>query len=146
MDKAGFRTALDVRLRDDCDNIWVVRSPLKYWSELLNRLIIVPPWFETVSEATTTDLPCFETDLASVPRLPLIYDMWGSRAHREAILHDAMYRTDFPGNISYSQANSVFLEAMESTGKPWYIRYPMYWGVVLGGASSYHKKGIRDKL
>jgi hypothetical protein len=38
------------------------------------------------------------------------------------------------------------LEAMKATGKPFYISYPMYWGVVLGGLGSYHKRGIRDTL
>ena len=33
----------------------------------------------------------FETDLASVPRLPIVYDLWGNRAHREAVLHDYLY-------------------------------------------------------
>lgn len=36
----------------------------------------------------------FESDGASVPRLPLIYDAWGDRVHREAFLHDYGYRID----------------------------------------------------
>jgi hypothetical protein len=141
-----FLTDLNVRLKKGSDNIWIIASPLKYQSDLLGRLLVVPAWSETTSEATTTDLPLFETDLASVPRLPLIYDMWGSRAHREAVLHDAMYRTDFPGNVSYCQANLVFLEAMKSTGKSWYICWPMYLAVCAAGWTSFHKKKMADKL
>ena len=142
MDKSGFRTALDVRLREGDDNVWIVKSPLKYWSELLNMMIVVPPWFET--ESTTEDL--FQTDFASVPRVPLVYDAWGDRAHREAVLHDYLYRCDSVPVVDKSVADSLFLEAMKSTGKSWWVRYAMYWGVVLGGSGSYHKKGIRDKL
>jgi len=36
-----------------------------------------------------------EVDLASVPRLPIIFMMWGDRAHRPAALHDGTYRKDF---------------------------------------------------
>lgn len=35
-----------------------------------------------------------ESDLASVPRVPVIYFLWGDRAHREAFLHDFFYRCD----------------------------------------------------
>ena len=41
------------------------------------------------------ELPAgFESDGASVPRLPLIYAAWGERAHREAFAHDHDYRQD----------------------------------------------------
>ena len=167
--KSGFLTTLSADLKEGSDKIWVIDKPLKYWSEGLNGLVIIPPWFETIRE----DIPIqdfFETDFASVPRLPLIYSAWGDRAHREATLHDYDYRTD--GTISiyseeakgelgpkaegakvilvrtltYSESNNMFLEAMKSTGKPWKICYPMYWGVVLVGWTSYHKKRVKDKL
>jgi len=38
--------------------------------------------------------PGFQSDGASVPRLPLIYDAWGDKAHREAFGHDFGYRKD----------------------------------------------------
>ena len=136
----GFLTDLDARLKKGGDSVWVIASPLKYWSKLLNRMIVIPTWFETQN----TDE--FETDLASVPRIPIFYEMWGNRAHREAVLHDYLYRIDSDPVVSYSLANSVFLEAMKSTGKPWRIRYPMFWGVVAGGWTAYHKKRVADKL
>lgn len=169
--KSGFRTSLDVRLKDGSDGIWIVASPLKYWSELLNCLIVVPPWFETKEpDSADKEDSFFETDFASVPRVPFAYSLWGDRAHREATLHDFVYRED--GTISiyseeakgelgyraegavvilvrtlaYSEGNDLFLEAMKSTGKPWYISYPMYVGVVAVGWTAYHKKRVRDKL
>ena len=142
--KSGFQTPLNVRLREDSDCIWVVASPLKYFSESLNLLIVVPPWFE--SESPDPEQSCFETDFASVPRVPIVYNAWGDRAHREAVLHDYLYRIDSVPVVEKSQADKVFLEAMQSTGKPWYISRFMYWGVCVGGGSSYHKKNVRDRL
>lgn len=81
----------------------------------------------------------FQTDLASVPRIPFVYSAWGDRAHREAVLHDYLYRKDSVPVLSRSEADGLFKEAMISRGQPWYIYHPMYAGVRLGGGSAYHK-------
>jgi len=138
----GFTTCLQVKLKEGTDCVWVITAPLKYWSERLYKLIVVPHWFET--EATSDQL--FETDFASVPRVPVVYDAWGDRAHREAVLHDYLYRIDSIPVVSRYDADMVFLEAMKSTGKPWYIRWPMFMGVRCGGIMSYHKKSVKDKF
>ena len=143
---SGFQSDLCVSLKPDTDRIWLVTKPLIYYSELLGQLITVPPWFETKEPDPSEDYSFFETDFASVPRVPVIYLAWGDRAHREAVLHDYLYRIDSKPIVTYSQANNVFLEAMKSTGKPWYISYGMYYGVVLGGWGSYHKRRVKDKL
>lgn len=143
----GFQTSLTARLKDGNDCVWIVTSPLKYWCGLLDCLIVVPPWFETKEpDPSDKEESFFETDFASVPRVPFIYEAWGDRAHREAVLHDYLYRIDSIPVVSYSQANDIFLEAMKSTGKPWYISRFMYLGVVFGGFTSYHKRRVRDKL
>ena len=128
--KSGFLTELDAIFHDDA--IYILAAPLIYWSALLDCLITVPVGFQT--------------DLASVPRLPVIYTLWGDRAHREAVLHDYLYRIDSRPVVSESQANGVFLEAMESRGVVASIRWPMYWGVCAFGWCSYHRKKIKDEL
>lgn len=130
--KSGFQTSLEINLKNGCDNIWILDEPLEYWSKSLNTLIIVPPGFHT--------------DLASVPRVPIFYLMWGSRAHREAVLHDYLYRKNSIPVVSRGKGDLCLLEAMKSTGKPCYIRLPMYLGVFLGGRPSYHKKLVGDIL
>ena len=125
-----FLTELDAKLIKD-DRIWKLDSPLIYESDLLG-LIEVPEGFET--------------DLASVPRVPFVYMMWGGKAHREGVLHDYLFRIDSVPLASYSQANKVFFEAMTVRGKPDYVRYPMWLGVVLGGWTAYHKKYVGDEL
>jgi hypothetical protein len=127
---ARFLTELDAQLKND-DSVWVIKYPLEYESDILGK-IIVPAGFET--------------DFASVPRVPVVYWLYGNKAHREAVLHDYLYRIDAVPPASYRQANNVFFEAMALRGKPVYVRYPMWWGVVLGGWTAYHKKKVSDRL
>jgi len=126
--EAQFLTALDVRLKTD--EIWVLSHPLRFYSKELDKIIEAPEGFEC--------------DFASVPRLPIVYELWGNCTHREPVLHDLGYRKD--SGLTFSQANKLFLEAMESTGKPFYIRYPMYYAVCVAGYPSFHKLSINDKL
>lgn len=121
----------DLVIKEITDAVFELVSPLLYHSKKFGELCI---------EAG------FQTNLASVPRLPVVYNLWGNRAHREAVLHDASFCKDFPWKLSYSQCNRLFLEAMISTGKPFYISYPMYAGVCMGGWPYYHKRKINDKL
>ena len=129
--KSEFITDLVIELLDE-DKIWVLHEPLSYWSELLKCQITVPTGFQT--------------DLASVPRVPILYVKWGNRAHREAVIHDYLYRIDSIPVVTFDQANNVFKEAMIARGKPDDIVFGMFKGVCLGGKSSYHKKYVEDKL
>lgn len=93
----------------------------------------------------------FECDFASVPRLPIVYSVWGNRAHREGVLHDWAFRknainpkTGKP--FTFMEANRLFLEAMECRRKPFYIRYPMYSAVCAFSYWHYHKRLVEDKL
>ncbi|OPY90583.1 MAG: hypothetical protein A4E73_02427 [Syntrophaceae bacterium PtaU1.Bin231] len=88
----------------------------------------------------------FQTDLASVPRVPVVWLLWGDRAHREAVLHDYLYRTDAVPTVGFMGANRLFLEAMKARGVPRYIRWPMFLGVVLGGIFSYHKLPVSHRF
>ena len=127
---AKFISELDARLKDD-DKVWTLDSPLIYLSDLLGE-IVVPAGFET--------------DFASVPRLPIIYTFFGDRAHREAVIHDYLYRSDSVPLATYDEANNVFFEAMECREKNWFVRNLMYAGVCVGGFTSYHKRLVGDKL
>lgn len=125
-----FLTELEAKLKDN-DQIWVITAPLIYESDIVGRI----------------EVPAgFETDFASVPRVPFIYEMFGDRAHREAVLHDYLYRIDAVPQASYAQANNVFFEAMKLRGKKFVVRYGMYWGVVLGGWTAFHKRYVKDNL
>ena len=128
---AKFLTELDAKLIDD-DGIWELDAPLVYESDLLYCTVTVPKGFQT--------------DFASVPRIPVVYMFFGDKAHRESVLHDYLYRIDSSPTVSYNKANGVFYEAMKLRGKSIFVRYPMWWGVCGFGFSSYHKKKVGDKL
>lgn len=76
----------------------------------------------------------FVTDFASVPRVPVVYTAFGDRAHRESVVHDYLYQTHL---VKKGVADRIFLEAMKTRKKSLWVRLGMYWGVVLGGFSSY---------
>ena len=122
-----FLTNLDVTLIDDSANegrgAWRVDKPFSYQSEVAHRMITVPAGFVT--------------DFASVPRLPFMFWLTGDTSHEAAVIHDYLYRTGIlPRDIS----DKVLLEASAVSGVPGWRRSLMYWGVRLGGTSSYKGK------
>ena len=113
------------------DKIWKLKSPLVYDSDILGKI----------------EVPAgFYTDLASVPRLPIAYLAFGGRAHREATIHDFLYRSDCVPVCTRKQADDVFLEAMKERGKPWHVRYPMYYAVRIGASKNWHQRKVVDRL
>jgi hypothetical protein len=117
----------------------------------------------------------FQSDGGSVPRLPLIYTIWGDRAHRECHLHDYGYRKD--AVLYYLRPDAaldqlaacmtahafekyttgweslpredwdwLFREAMIGQGRSWFIYHPMYLGVRCLGGSSFHCYSVADPL
>lgn len=73
------------------------------------------------------------TDLASVPRLPLVYLVFGNKARRAAILHDWLYSMRYPRDWS----DEVFYLAAVHEGIPKVIASAMWAAVRAGGASRY---------
>ena len=88
----------------------------------------------------------FQHDLASVPRLPLFYAAWGDRAHREAVLHDFLYRYDSNPICTRPEPDNHFKMAMISRHQSWRIYYPMYLGVRMFGMFAYHKLNVEHKF
>jgi hypothetical protein len=119
---AKFLTEPNLCPHPDTDALWVLQDDLEYQPDILDVIIHVPSGFVT--------------DLASVPV------KW---AHREAILHDAMYRIDFAPEVSRYIADRIFLEAMICRGKPAWVFTGMFLGVRLFGFNSYHKKHMAWK-
>ncbi len=81
----------------------------------------------------------FYTDFASVPRIGIIYSMLGDTAHEPAVIHDWIY---YSAIVTREIADEVLMEAMKVIGIPWWRRYPIYWGVRIGGwhAWDQHRK------
>lgn len=111
--KPKFLNTLHMELINDHDkDKFRLLAPLVYLSAVMGGEITVP-------EGTVTDL-------ASVPRLPLAYLLAGDTARYPAVIHDYLYSSK---KVKRSQADAVFLEAMEVVGVPWWRRYMMWMGV-----------------
>lgn len=114
-----FVTPLNVRKKDDSDT-WILISAFLYKSDVLGYTVVVHAGFET--------------DFASVPRLPLMYWLFGDTAHEAAVVHDFLYRHS---KVSRSTADAVLREASEAAKVPAWRRWGMWAGARLGGWASY---------
>ncbi len=101
---------------------WFLFAPLVYESDIAGRVITVPAGFPT--------------DLASTPRIPIIYEACGNIAVRAAVVHDYLYSS---GRESRAVADAVLREAAAVTGVSWWQRWAMYVGVRVGGSGHYTK-------
>ena len=75
----------------------------------------------------------FSTDLASVPRLPVVHMLFAGRARRSAILHDWLYVSRYPRGW----ADDVFRAAMRNEDVGALARWFMWAGVRIGGGPIY---------
>jgi hypothetical protein len=116
---AKFLSRLTVTEIDD--KVFAVHEPFSYSSDLLAAQINVPVGFYT--------------DFASVPRLGIIYAILGDCAHEPAVIHDWLYYT---GITDRETSDDILLEAMEVKGISRWKRYPIWWGVRLGGWVAWH--------
>jgi hypothetical protein len=114
-----FKTHLVVELIDDERGLWRLLSPLVYLSDMIGNVVVPTN---------------FETDFASVPRIPVAYFLAGDTARWAAVVHDYLY-----GEKAYPRAkcDDVFLEAMTASGVPWWRRRIMHAAVRIFGGFVY---------
>ena len=123
--QAKFLTPLRVEQVSESD--WRLIDPLVYWSEVLDRQIVIPE--------------NFVTDFASVPRMPFLYWFAGGSAEAPAVLHDWYYRTKTE-EVTRAQADALLYEAIVAAGY-WRIRaWTMWAGVRIGGYWSYETRPV----
>ena len=119
---AKFQTPLEVTRRPD--GRWVLLSPLVYHSDL--------------REIGGVHVPTgFDTDFASVPRLPFMFWLLGDRGHPAAVVHDYLYRKAI---VTRSVADAVFYEALRVDGEGMISAFLMWTGVRMGGWVSYDQR------
>lgn len=105
------------------DGNWVLVQPLIYQSNVAKQTFTVPAGFET--------------NFASVPRIPFVYDYAGGRANEAAALHDFLYTTC---PVTRSMADAVLREASILTGVGVWRSNVMWLGVRLFGLSHWNTK------
>lgn len=117
-----FVTRLMMQAADDKDDgLWQLIQPFVYQSDVAGMIITVP-----------VD---FQTDLSSVPRIPIVYWLTGGRASEAAVIHDFAYTTHF---VSRRIADHILLEASEVSGVPRWARLLMFYGVRAFGWSHWN--------
>ncbi|MFM0351455.1 DUF1353 domain-containing protein [Paraburkholderia sp. RL17-347-BIC-D] len=103
------------------DGHWRVIAPLVYQSDVAGMTFTVPTGFII--------------DLASVPRVPIVYLLAGGTSNEASVVHDFIYSTHpLPRNI----ADAVLREASAVTDVPAWRRWVMWAGVRLGGGSHWN--------
>lgn len=100
------------------DGRWRLTRALVYQSDVAGQTFSVPRGFVT--------------DLASVPRLPVVYLLAGGTSNEAAVVHDWLYTTQ---PVPRSIADRVLREASAVTCVPAWRRWLMYWGVRIGGGA-----------
>src|SRR5450830_1936662 len=114
-----FLTKLEVRVADNTDDgRWIVATPLIYQSDVAKQTFFVPRGFQT--------------DMASVPRLPLVFLLAGDTSRSASVVHDYLYSSH---TVSRKMADSVLREASAVTLVPAWRRWIMWAGVRLFGGS-----------
>lgn len=121
--KARFLTELHLSYAADDSKTKTLDSQLMYESEIAEQVFTVPAGFNT--------------DLASVPRLPLAYMLFGGIGDAAAVVHDYLYSTKI---VSRKMADDVLSEAMAVSGIPAWKRGPMWLGVRLFGGGHWNSK------
>jgi hypothetical protein len=112
-----FLTALQVQpATGKDDGQWQLISELVYRSDVAGMTFTVPKGFVT--------------NFASVPRIPIIYELAGDTASDAATVHDFLYSTHL---VSRSMADAVLREASDVTAVPDWRRQLMWAGVRVFG-------------
>jgi hypothetical protein len=128
---AEFLTPLETECIDDQAaggrGFWKILQPFQYQSDILGKTITVEPGFLT--------------DYASVPRVPILYDLLGDTAHKAAVIHDWLFHNH--SVCDEQTANDVFKEACIVEGIPEWRLVSLWLGVTIGGESGWEedKKG-----
>lgn len=120
----------------------VFLTPLRAEKIHGNYWRLVAPLIAGVDGDTVEVPEGFETDFASVPRLPLAYLLAGNTAHRAAVLHDFLYAI----RAGREYADAVFAAAMKAEKVPAWRRWLMRAGVAIGGASRYAEHAPPDPV
>lgn len=107
----GFETAPVVVVPLKQGDKWVLYSDLVY-NDPEFGLIAIPAGFQT--------------DFASVPRIPIIFEMCGDMGQAAALVHDYLYTE---GHTTRAQTDKIFLNILLSTGVGKARSYAMYAGV-----------------
>ena len=114
---------LEVIRAESHTTVFSLQKPLVYKSDLLIHLISVPTGFKT--------------DLATIPKILHSIARPSGELLEASIVHDWLYSSLCPINVSRAKADKVFLEAMLDCSVPEWKAYLAYWSVRLCGSDHF---------
>jgi len=114
---------LEVIRAESHTTVFSLQKPLVYKSNLVPLLISVPVGFRT--------------DLATIPKILHSLARPSGDLLEASIVHDWLYSSLCPINISRTESDKVFLEAMLDCSVPKWKAYLAYWIVRLCGSDHY---------
>lgn len=119
------------------DGNWRMAQDLVYQSDLVAAMKLpqYPEGIMVIPKGTATDL-------ASVPRFPLVYLLFGGTSHEAAALHDGLYQLHY---FDRATSDAILREASEATGVAKWRRWMMWAGVRVGGGSHWDVKETAGK-
>jgi hypothetical protein len=100
--------------------LYMLDSPLMYDSDVAGLIITAPTGFVS--------------DLASIPRWPIVYFLLNAEADVPSVTHDFLYSTAV---LPRKLADEVFKEASILTGVPEWKAWGAFIGVRIGGSGHY---------
>lgn len=119
-EKSRFLTELEAiptRETDGGRTIWKLTQDLAFFYAPRHETFVAPKGFES--------------DFASIPRVPFIYLVMNDRGHKAAVIHDRLCRD---GRIPRELADKVFRAALRAEGVSAWRAWLMYRAVRLAGA------------
>jgi hypothetical protein len=115
-------------------NVEIAQPPLVWLDEALVR--VAAPWVVKVDGETFTVPVGFESNLASVPRVPFAFWLFGDKARLAALFHDAGYTFSWKPRAWMDEAFSAVAKATKVAG--W--RAGLMWAAVrVAGGAHYGK-------
>lgn len=105
---------------------------------------LLSPYIYRGKDITVVVPKGFETDFASVPRLPLAYWLCGDEAHEAATVHDYLYCSDAIPTVTRKVADDIFLAIMEALGESWWRRTIMHRMVRMFASGCFHVRKVDD--
>lgn len=117
---AYFLSELDVHMVDNASaegrGTWVIDMPFSFYSDVAGMTITAPEGFQT--------------DFASVPRLPIVFLMAGDTSTEASVIHDWLYTCKI---LPRRMADAVLREASRVSGVPAWRRWMIWAGVRVFG-------------
>lgn len=106
------------------------------WKVHGDHVMLMPP-IESSGKPFKAKLPHgFETDLDTIPRVPVFYSWLKNRTAAASVWHDFLYKSGYPRDW----ADAMFLELMRQEGVRRRYRIPIFWGVRIFGYFVYQRK------